>query len=89
MKLNDTKHIWLPALLTVYAVIMAFLGRDMLLVKGDYLQFFSIIGIEAAAIIGLSYFLRRKYQLKHERELQAGRLEQHSSDPTLPNKGTF
>lgn len=69
MKLNSTKHIWLPAILTVYAVIMAFLGRDIWLVQGDYIRFFGTIIGEAVIIVALSYFLRRKYKLKQRLEM--------------------
>lgn len=71
MRLKATKHIWLPLILTVYAVCMAFYSRDILLQQGDYLRFFGTLGCEAVVIVALAYFLRKKYQLQQRREKSA------------------
>ena len=68
MNFRRTKHIWLPALLIVYIIVMAYIGRDTLTVQGDWLRYFGSIAIELAIIVALAVFLRKKQKLQDRRE---------------------
>lgn len=68
MNFRRTKYIWLPTLLLVYVIVMAYIGRDTLTVQGNWLRYFSSIAIELAIIIALAIFLRKKQKLQDRRE---------------------
>lgn len=68
MNFRRTKHIWLPALLLVYIIVMAYIGRDTLIVQGDWLRYFGSIAAELAVIVALAVFLRKKQKLQDRRE---------------------
>ncbi len=68
MNFRRTKHIWLPALLLVYIIVMAYIGRDTLTVQGDWLRYFGSIAAEIAVIVALAIFLRKKQKLQDRRE---------------------
>ncbi len=66
MKLQ--RHIVVPVLLTVYALFMTFYFGTDLLKSGQYLRFYATLGAEILVII-LTYFaLRRRDQLRQERQ---------------------
>lgn len=68
MNFRRTKYIWLPALLLVYIIVMAYIGRDTLIVQGDWLRYFGSIAAELAVIVALAVFLRKKQKLQDRRE---------------------
>ncbi len=68
MNLRRTKYIWLPALLLIYIIVMAYIGRDTLTVQGDWLRYFGSIAVELAIIVALAVFLRKKQKLQDRRE---------------------
>ncbi len=59
----------IPLCLLVYLAIMAFLGRDMFL-RGDYLEYFSIIGVTLTIIIALRWALKRRESLRQQRRAE-------------------
>lgn len=64
----------MPAIILVYFLFMAWQGRDILLVQGDYLRFYGTVAAELLVIVLLSIFLRKKYQMKQAREAEMTRL---------------
>ena len=64
----------MPAIILVYFLFMAWQGRDILLVQGDYLRFYGTVAAELFVIVLLSIFLRKKYQMKQAREAEMARL---------------
>lgn len=71
MKRFDFKryaHIWVPILLVIYLVGMAYIGRDTLIVQKEYFRYFGTITAELIVILALSFFLHKKFMLKKQRE---------------------
>ena len=61
------KSTWLPLILLVYLLVMAFVGRDQLL-SGQYLRYFSVLGISLIVIILLHFVLKKKEKMKKQFE---------------------
>lgn len=62
------KYIWLTALLSAYALFMTlYFGLDLLR-SGGKTQFWITLGAEVAILIALFFFLRKREQLRRERE---------------------
>lgn len=61
------KSTYLPAILLVYLLVMAYIGLPQLQ-RGEYLQYFSVFGISLAVIILLHFSLKRKERLRKFRE---------------------
>lgn len=57
----------IPLALLVYLAVMSYIGRGEFY-AGNYLYYFSIIGISLACIIALHFFLKKKEALRDERE---------------------
>lgn len=57
----------LPPILLVYLAFMAYLGRN-LFYEGQYLYYFSVLGISLVVIVLLYFSLRRKERLKEQKE---------------------
>lgn len=62
------KYIWLPAIIFIYfAVMTAVYGMDLLR-SGETSQFWLTVGAELVVLVALVFFLRRREQLRRERE---------------------
>lgn len=68
MKTKIKKSTYLPAILLVYLLCMAYIGRDILL-KGDYLYYFSVFGLSLIIIILLHFSLKKKEKRDEEKQL--------------------
>lgn len=62
------KYIWLPVLLAVYFLFMTFYFGMDLLRKGESMRFWLTAGAEAAVLIALAFFLKKREKLRMERE---------------------
>ncbi len=59
-KVTIKKSVWLPTLITLYFIGMAwYFGREMI-ATGQRTRFFVIAGIEIIIIIALTIFLRKR-----------------------------
>ena len=67
MKTKFKLSVILPLLLLVYLLLMAYLGRQRFC-NGHYLYYFGIIGIGLVIIIALYFVLKKKEQLRRQRE---------------------
>ena len=56
-----------PVIMLAYLAVMAWIGRDNL-TQGNYLRYFSIIGVSLIIIVLLYFSLRRKEKLQKQRE---------------------
>ncbi len=61
------KSTYLPAILLIYLIFMAYLGLPILK-RGDYLYYFSVAGISLLAIIMLHFTLKRKERRSESRK---------------------
>ncbi len=68
----------IPLFLLIYLAVMAYLGRDMFL-RGEYVEYFSIIGVTVAIIIALRWALKRKYTLRQQRREEQERVKQEKN----------
>ncbi|MBO8476665.1 MAG: hypothetical protein IAB88_06700 [Bacteroidetes bacterium] len=68
MKTKIKKSTYLPAILLVYLLCMAYIGKDILL-KGDYLYYFSVFGLSLIIIILLHFSLKKKEKRDEEKQL--------------------
>lgn len=68
MKTNIKKSTYLPAILLVYLLCMAYIGKDILL-KEDYLYYFSVFGLSLIIIILLHFSLKKKEKRDEEKQL--------------------
>ena len=68
MKTKIKKSTYLPAILLVYLLCMAYIGKDILL-KGDYLYYFSVFGLSLIIIILLHFSLKKKVKRDEEKQL--------------------
>lgn len=62
------RHIIIPAVLFIYACIMAYIGRDALQDPDRKLTYFLTLGAETAILIALYFFLKYRDKLRRERE---------------------
>ena len=62
------KYIWLPAVLVIYTLIMAWMNRETVTVHHKYGLFFGTLAVEFAIISLLVVFLRKRERLRRERE---------------------
>lgn len=62
------KSTWLPIVLFIYLCVMAFIGRSELLVKKNYLFYFSTFFITLACIIVLHFFLKKQEQKRKNKQ---------------------
>lgn len=67
-------------LLTVWALICAWLGRDDFFNPDRRLRFIIIFALEIACIIGVRTFIKRKHQMQEQREERERRLNDNSGD---------
>lgn len=68
MKTKIKKSTYLPAILLVYLLCMAYIGKDILL-KGDYPYYFSVFGLSLIIIILLHFSLKKKEKRDEEKQL--------------------
>lgn len=68
MKTKIKKSTYLPTILLVYLLCMAYIGKDILL-KEDYLYYFSVFGLSLIIIILLHFSLKKKEKRDEEKQL--------------------
>ena len=59
------KHIVIPALLLIYLAVMVGIFGIRLYKAGEYIHFFSVIGVCLAVIVLLYFSLRRRQRLRN------------------------
>lgn len=57
----------IPVMLLVYLAVMSYIGRGEL-EAGNYLYYFSIIGLTLLAIVGVHFSLKRRERLREQRQ---------------------
>lgn len=62
------KYIWVPALLGIYFLFMTFYFGIDLLRTGHEMRFWITTGAELIILIALSFFMKKREQLRRERE---------------------
>lgn len=77
------KSIFIPAMLLVYLIVMAFMGRDILK-EGEVLEYFGIILVSLLCIVGLYYTLRAQERARARRQEEIKKQEQ--ADNTSPEE---
>lgn len=77
------KSIFIPAMLLVYLIVMAFMGRDILK-EGEVLEYFGIILVSLLCIVGLYYILRAQERARARRQEEIKKQEQ--ADNTSPEE---
>ena len=65
MKLK--KSTYLPAVLLIYLLCMAYIGRG-LLQRGEYAYYFSVFGLSLIVIVLLHFSLKKKERIRRIRE---------------------
>lgn len=55
-------------LLSLWALGCAWIGREDLFIPGRRLRYIIILLLEAACIVGMRYFIKRKEEMKKKRE---------------------
>lgn len=65
--LTPKKIYAMTGVLAVYAAVMAFVGRDILLVQHDYLRYFGSLGAEILVICLLYFMLHRLMRKQQQR----------------------
>ena len=65
--MKTKKSIWLPLLLLVYLMVMAYVGRGQV-AAGKYLQYFGVMGVSLLVIVLLHFTLKHKERLKKLRD---------------------
>lgn len=61
--MKTKKSTWLPLLLLVYLMVMAYIGRGQV-AAGKYLQYFGVMGVSLLVIVLLHFTLKHKERLK-------------------------
>lgn len=61
------KSTYLPVLLALYLLVMAYIGLPILR-RGDYLYYFSVFGLSLLVIVLLHFSLKRKEKLRDMRQ---------------------
>ncbi len=57
--MKTKKSTWLPLILLVYLLVMAYIGRQQV-VAGKYLQYFGVLGVSLVVIVLLHFVLKKK-----------------------------
>lgn len=65
--MKTKKSTWLPLILLVYLLAMAYIGRQQV-VAGKYLQYFGVLGVSLVVIMLLHFVLKKKERLREERD---------------------
>ncbi len=65
--MKTKKSTWLPLILLVYLLVMAYIGRQQV-VAGKYLQYFGVLGVSLVVIVLLHFVLKKKERLREERD---------------------
>ncbi len=65
--MKTKKSTWLPLILLVYLLAMAYIGRQQV-VAGKYLQYFGVLGVSLVVIVLLHFVLKKKERLRKERD---------------------
>lgn len=65
MKRKIEKHILLPMLLALYALVMGFLAYPRYRATANWSEFFTIIGITLLLAIVLHFLLKRRQQIRN------------------------
>lgn len=88
------KSIFIPAMLLIYLIVMAFMGRNILK-EGEVLEYFGIIFVSLLCIVGLYYTLRAQERArarrqeemqKQEEERIASPIEENNSREETPSQ---
>ena len=66
MKTKLKKSTYLPAILLIYLVCMAYIGKGILL-RGEYLYYFSVFGLSLIIIVLLHFSLKKKEKRDEEK----------------------
>lgn len=61
-------YIVLPVVLLIYAVIMAYMGRENYFDPEQRTTYLASIGAEVVILVGLFFFLRKRYRLRQRRK---------------------
>lgn len=61
-------YIVLPVVLLIYAVVMAYIGRENYFDPQQRTTYLVSIGVEVVILVGLFFFLRRRYELRQRRK---------------------
>lgn len=78
------KSIFIPAMLLIYLIVMAFMGRHILK-EGEVLEYFGIIVVSLLCIVGLYYTLRAQERARARRQEEMQKQEQ-SANPSPDEK---
>lgn len=62
------RHLIIPALLLIYAAIMAYIGRDALHNPDGRLRYFITIAAELVLIVAVGFTLRWRDKMRQRRE---------------------
>lgn len=73
------KSTFIPAMLLVYLIVMAFMGRHILK-EGEYLEYFGIIIVSLLCIVGLYYTLRAQERARARKQQETEELEQKARE---------
>lgn len=66
--MKSKRHIVIPLLLLLYfAAMTAVFGKD-LVASGQYMRLFTISGVELIIIVALFFVMRKRNQLREQRE---------------------
>lgn len=68
MRKRIPRHVILPVVILIYAVVMAWTNREGFISPASRPTYIMISVIEILAIIALFFFLRKKAELKRRRE---------------------
>lgn len=68
-------YIVLPIVLLIYAVIMAYIGRENYFDPEQRTSYLASIGVEVVILVGLFFFLRKRYQLRQRRKDDTDKLK--------------
>ncbi len=63
------KSTFLPSILLIYLLVMAYIGRD-LLYAGEYVHYFGVFGISLIVIVILHYTLKKREKMKEQQNSQ-------------------
>ncbi len=77
------KSVFIPAMLLIYLIVMAFMGRNILK-EGEILEYFGIIVVSLLCIIALYYTLRAQERARARQQEEAQKQEKEA----LPDEKT-
>lgn len=60
------RHILYPLIMLIYLGVMAWIGRDRLLVEKNYLYYFGVIAADLVVIFGVYFFVKKRDKLREK-----------------------